>query len=266
MELQRLCIAYFSATLSTKAILLNVAWGLGLNVPVRTLDLTSAQTRRKHIQLEPVDLLLVGAPTYGGRLPQVEPSVLDCLHGNNTPAVAVVVYGERGYDDTLLEMRDGLADRGFIPLAAATFIAEHALSEKVGTGRPDKADIKKAQEFGAQLCERLRTLDADKLSDIGPVAIPGNHPYKDPPDMALVPPTTTDDCIFCMLCHRWCPTSAIPYNKPTETDGDRCIRCFACIKRCPTQARYLDDPNTKSRILSLEGMFSDIHGEPELFI
>ena len=51
------------------------------------------------------------------------------LQAHNTPAVCVVVYGNRAYDDALLELKDILTERGCRPIAGAAFIGEHSFSD-----------------------------------------------------------------------------------------------------------------------------------------
>ena len=68
--------------------------------------------------------LLAVMPVYGGRLPAVAVQRLKALQGNGSPAIAVVVYGNRAYEDALLELRNTLTVAGFRVIAAAAFIAE----------------------------------------------------------------------------------------------------------------------------------------------
>ena len=81
---------------------------------------------------------------YGGRLPADAVKRLSNLKGHNTPAVIVVVYGNREYEDALLELNDLAIEAGFKPVAAGAFIGEHSYSNKdspIAHGRPDEKDI-----------------------------------------------------------------------------------------------------------------------------
>ena len=49
-------------------------------------------------------LSIIGVPVYGGRVPVEAISRLQRLKANNTPAVIVVVYGNRDYNDAILEL------------------------------------------------------------------------------------------------------------------------------------------------------------------
>ena len=49
------------------------------------------------------------------------------LKGNGARAVLLVVYGNREYEDTLLELSDVMEAAGFSPVAAVAAVAEHSI-------------------------------------------------------------------------------------------------------------------------------------------
>ena len=56
----------------------------------------------------------------------------------------MVVYGNRDYEDALLELSDRAKDWGLTPVAAGAFIGEHSYSRPslpVAEGRPDEDDL-----------------------------------------------------------------------------------------------------------------------------
>ena len=53
-------------------------------------------------------------PVYGGFIPQVCAHMEKNLKGDYTPAVIAAVYGNRHYDDALLQMKDILTEQGFV--------------------------------------------------------------------------------------------------------------------------------------------------------
>ena len=135
-------------------------------------DLTrKAQERETNSQ----DLVVVGAPVYSGRIPKQLAERLRSLKGNNTPAVAVVVYGNRAYDDALLELKDTLTKQGFKVIAGLVYVAEHSLSRSVATGRPDENDLAIALSYTKQILEKLDSIKTP--DDILPLEVPGNFPY-----------------------------------------------------------------------------------------
>ena len=59
------------------------------------------------------DICVVSVPSYGGRVPASAADRIRRISGHSAMAIAVVVYGNRAYDDTLLELKDLLVDQGF---------------------------------------------------------------------------------------------------------------------------------------------------------
>ena len=101
------------------------------------------------------------------------------------------LYGNRDFDDALLEAADLLGERGFDVVAAAgAFIGEHSLTARVGTGRPDDADVKPQRSASA---ERWRAPGARKPPRPNPPS--RETALKELKPGADVRPITTDACI-----------------------------------------------------------------------
>ena len=188
------------------------------------------------------ELVILGAPVYSGRVPSLAAHYMKQLQANGTPAVLVAVYGNRDYDDALIELRDIAADGGFVPVAGGAFIGEHSFSydvSPIAPGRPDNDDLDRARQFGVQIREKLEQVAA--LNELDDLSVPGNAPYKDGGGLSGITPTTTEACNLCMECVEACPTAAISREDPTQTDPKKCIVCYACIKICPTGARIMEN-------------------------
>lgn len=102
------------------------------------------------------ELCVIVTPVYGGRVPALALQRLQRLKGNGAPAILVVVYGNRDYEDALLELRDTAISLGFVPLTAGAFIGEHSYSTPelpIAAGRPDTDDLQQAREFGKNSLE-----------------------------------------------------------------------------------------------------------------
>lgn len=56
---------------------------------------------------------MVAAPVFGGRIPSIVAEKLNELEGHGKKAVTLVVYGNRAYEDALLELNNVVEDRGF---------------------------------------------------------------------------------------------------------------------------------------------------------
>ena len=226
---KRLSCIYFSATDTTRRCVESVA--LAIDIPVsNSINLAD----RNHPDLpEPdtEDIVLVAAPVYGGRIPSLVADNLQQMKGNGCKAVAMVVYGNRDYDDALLELTDIMTANGFSVVAAAAFIGQHSIFPKAGISRPDNADKEKLTEFGI-MCRDILASDTNR-----PIAVKGNHPYKKYGGVPLHPSAKQSDCNKCGICQTLCPVDAIDANEPWKTDNDKCITCGRCINACPSSVR-----------------------------
>lgn len=217
---------YFSATYTTKRMVEAVA--AGISDEVVTYDITN-DTNTATVVVPHDEVLVVGVPVYAGRVPAMAVERLQRFKGNGTPAVVVAVYGNRHYDDAVLELHDIMTNCGFRTVAAGAFIAQHSIFPKVGKARPDGADMAEIKEFAAKAVSLL----ADNFGDIN---IPGNRPYKVPGGIPIWP-TASRRCTACGACARLCPTGAIDPASPKGVDKTKCIKCGRCIVVCPAKAR-----------------------------
>jgi len=239
MNLRSLELIYFSPTKTTKRVLEGIAQGMDADA-VEHIDLSPPETAtRAFEEMHDQRLALIGAPVYDGRLPLVAVHRLQRLKGSETPAVIVVVYGNRAYEDALLELRDLVAGAGFIPVAGGAFIGEHSFAsadKPVALGRPDAEDLANAGQFGSLIQSRLTAIKA--LDELPPLRVPGNFPFKEGKPPAGVPPVTREGlCSRCGTCATVCPTGVVTVGDTVTVEPAGCILCCACIKNCPTGAR-----------------------------
>ena len=227
MNNEKWIIAHFSPTGGTRKVADAIA--AGFNTPVAEMDLTKADAG---VTLGEKDALMAVLPVYAGRVPQIALERLAALKGNGQKAVAVVVYGNREFDDALLETRDALEAGGFRVVAAAAFIAEHSMVRTIAAGRPDAED--------EALCRRFAADVMAKAEDAAPVQVPGNNPYKERKPSPFHP-AADETCVRCGACAQQCPVGAIALDDPSRTNHDRCINCMRCVGICPQQCRALPD-------------------------
>lgn len=218
----------FSATGTTKKIVKEIGRNFGMESDVRDLlrkPLESTETAGGD------SLVIVGMPVYGGRIPAHCADMLKKLKGTNTPAIAVVVYGNRDYDDALLELRDILSENGFLVFAAGAFVARHSLFPRTAATRPDQSDLRVIAEFSRQCEAKLKHMTGSEK----PVSVKGKFPYRQIVGVPLRP-SVDKRCTACGVCSGICPTGAIRNGKHPLEDKKRCISCAACITACPEQA------------------------------
>lgn len=227
MNIQHLITAHFSPTGGTKKVADAIA--KGFDMPVREVDLTAEISA---ILPNEGDILMAVLPVYAGRVPGIALERLSKIRGNGQKAVAVVVYGNREFDDALLETKEALETNGFCVVAAAAFIAEHSIVRTVAAGRPDAEDEKIAMDFGRLVRENSETLK--------PVQVPGNKPYAQHPPTSFHP-SANEDCVKCGSCVGGCPSGAISPEEPEKCNGELCINCLRCVEGCPLQCRSMPE-------------------------
>lgn len=227
-------------------------------------DLTLPQSTPSQKEIDGVALFT--APVYGGRVAEraVERfrSIRAAVPGQ-TPALVAVLYGNRDYEDALIELCDLVREQGFLPIAAGAFVGEHSYSrpdegQPVAAGRPDDADCTVARRLGKQTREKY---------DQGNTSLPavrGNRPYKvKGAATPATPITLADQCTGCGTCVEVCPTGVVSLTSEgiAVSTPEDCIKCCACLKFCPSHARRFDTPYTERLFLHFS-----TRREPELFV
>ena len=269
-------LVFFSPTHTSAKIARAIAEGIGMPRRIET-DLTFDEGDSP-INIDN-SLTIVAAPVYGGRIAEVAIERIKRLHGKNSPVIVVALYGNRDYEDALVELRDLTSDNGFTTLAAGAFIGEHSYSREgmpIAAGRPDCSDIQKAKEFGQACLAKLeaaeskltgsmddQTMNPALAEQISNFFVKGNVPYKVITHGTPTCPVSTEDCYACGECIDLCPTHAISLNEENKivTEVTRCIRCCACVKECPAGARIYDTPYTARLFQNFSA-----RREPETFL
>lgn len=204
------------------------------------------------------DVAVIAVPSYGGRVPGPAVERLSALKGNGARAVLMCVYGNRAYEDTILELGDTARQAGFRITAAVAALAEHSIAHRYAAGRPDAQDEEQLRQFAGQIREKL-TSGVDTEPDL-----PGNRPYRAFSSMGMVPKPTRA-CNRCGLCAEQCPVQAIDRKDPKQTDKTRCISCMRCAAICPRSARKLSPLLVMAANFALKKACSD-RKEGELYL
>lgn len=254
-------------------------------VKASNINFSHAKVRKEEHVFDENDIVVFGTPVIAGRVPNVLLKFLDTIQGGGAMAIPVVLYGNRNFDDALIELRNILESRGFHTVAGAAFIGEHSFSKTLAAGRPDAADMEVAAEFAKKVADKVYKIINDNEGDnakiaaaleaAGPVAVKGEdpiRPYYKPQDrqgnhiniLKVTPKLHADKCTGCGLCVAVCPMGSIKEDKPGVVDGI-CIKCCGCEKKCPEGALYFDDPGYLYHKEELELGYAD-RKDPELFL
>jgi ferredoxin/flavodoxin len=258
---------YFSPTGTTQRAV--DAFCRGTGQPFELVDLTLPRARKvaKH-SFGKDDVVVVGLPVYGGRLPKNLDDFFSALRGQAAPAIALVVYGNRDYNDALVELRMRLEDRNFKVEAGATFIGEHTFSQKIASGRPDAQDLVVAADFG-----RITAASIAPGSK-GELKLKGEYPFVwkgyDPAENVDFPPhpklVTNETCTQCGICAENCPWGAIDPKDGKIRDYSKCMICYRCAKICPVKAIEAKGEKFLAYLPQFEARLNSQRREPELFL
>ena len=274
MKITGVKAVFYSATGNTEevvtAIAEKIAEKLGGSMEICNFTLPGGRTEAQ--TYAPSELVVFGTPVYAGRVPnKMLPVVQNNFKGEGALAVPVVTFGNRNFDNGLIELRNELENNGFHTIAGAGFAVSHVFSDKIAPGRPDEADREIMMQFAEAVAEKV-----EKMEEIpAPIEVRGEDPvgtYYTPlgtdgkPAVFLKakPKTRPEDCDSCGICVEACPMGSISREDPKEVPGI-CIKCQACVKKCPTNAKYFDDPAFLSHIAMLEQNYTR-RAEAEIFI
>lgn len=264
--MKKLWGVYFSPTGTTKQIVTVIANELG---ECCECDFTPVDARQEPLVFEEDDIVIFGMPVYAGRVPNVLLRYLETIKGNNALVVPVVVYGNRDFDDALIELRDILIRCGLRVVGAAAFVAEHSFSFQLAKGRPDEQDMITAKTFAGKVKEKIsgkkpETVQVDGVS----------YPYRgyyvprdregNKIDFRKIKPLTNEACDICGVCAEVCPMGSI-LKKDVHTVVGICIKCGACVKKCPKGAKYFGDEGYLHHLKELEETYTK-RNEPRFFL
>ena len=224
----KISMVYFSAAGHTLKVIRHIAEQMG-GVD-RLVDLSDPFLKETTFRKN--ERVIVACPVYGGRIPGLVFERMQKVSFDSTLAITLVTYGNRAYEDALLELNDVVLARGTIPVASAAVVTQHSMVPSVAANRPTEVDYQNLSVFARFALQ--------KFEDVHPVPVqvPGNRPYRDWNKMPVTP-IVSNQCVKCGLCIQRCPTLAIWITDPKKTDPSKCILCMRCVSLCPQGARSL---------------------------
>lgn len=241
----------FSPTGGTEKVA-DIVSGYWSKNPVK-IDLSDEKTNFSKCDITEEDTVLIAVPSFGGRAPAAAIERLKKIAGNGAKCTIVCVYGNRAYEDTLVEIEDAAKASGFRVIAAIAAVAEHSIMPQYAAGRPDASDKKQLEQFAERIMRKTNI----------EVLIPGNRPYKKNSGAGLVP-KPSKDCVKCGLCEEKCPVQAINSGSFTA-DSNKCISCMRCVRMCPHNARKVNNAMVSIAALAIKKACS-VRKENELFL
>lgn len=217
------------------------------------IDLSDSKTDFSRCAIGKEDRVLVAMPSFRGRAPAAAIERLKKIAGNGAKCTLVCVYGNRAYEDTLVEMEDAAKESGFQVVAAVAAVAQHSIIQQYAANRPDASDEKQLEQFAQQIADKTESA----------ASIPGNRPYKKAGGAGLVS-KPSKDCVKCGVCVKNCPVQAIDSVKFTA-DSKKCIACMRCVKQCPHNARKVNEAMVSVAAMAIKKACS-VRKENELFL
>ena len=241
----KIATIYFSPTGTTKKVIDYIVKGIGGEV-IKSIDLTKRDNRERKqgLSFVDIDLIIIGAPIYGGFLYKEFRNYIKYLDFQGKCTIGITLYGNATTMFATQELISIIKRGNGSLLAYGEFVGEHSYSCKdipVAKGRPNDDDLQTALIFGETIREKLLDMDTQHfynrvslfekiinfIADIKPV-----HSGK---RIFTIPYTDKEKCINCHKCLKICPKSCI--DEDIKTNKDECIVCMACVKNCPTFAR-----------------------------
>ena len=266
---------FFSPTGNTCEVTRAVAGGIAKVLSKGdffSIDLTAKGDRFSVYDFGPEDVVVLGMPTYAGRIPnKIAPYVEESIYGEGATVIPVVTYGNRAYDDSLKELATIASENGMKIGSAVAMPCEHAFSDKLANARPTEADIKQLARYGEEIGEKIKKGEA--LIDVD--SLPGRKldeseyykPLREDGEAAkflkAMVITDADKCTGCGACKEICPMGC--FDKSPLIPEGICIKCHGCVHVCPNKAKHFEDEDLASHIRMLEKTYSNEDRQIEVF-
>jgi len=274
---------YFSATNNTKDVVHRITKNISTKLKIETVnfyDFTLPSDRKRTLEFDKNDVVVIGVPVYAGRVPNLLLNYLKSIRALGALCIPVVTFGNRDFDDALIELATIMENDGFRVISAGAFVYPHSFSNILASDRPDERDMMTISDFSDQSSVNITKISQAKLYNpdmkyessgktFSISSIKGEVPYRDyfkPVDkigdmfeFRKIKPYTSNECTKCDICVDLCPMGTIEKSNPRVVNG-KCIKCCACIKSCPIKVKSFTDENYIKHKIELEEL-KDIRQE-----
>ena len=166
---------FFTGTGTTEKMVTYIAKELAkeLGCDYEPYDFTLPAVRKTVKEYTADDIVVLGTPVIAGRVPNLLLKYLDTIVGNGAYGIPVVLYGNRNFDDALIELRNIMEADGFHTIAggALNILSQKHLVRDVPTKRiwllPQHSFLKLQKRLKAETSTKsLLRLKAAHLSDL----------------------------------------------------------------------------------------------------
>lgn len=245
-------IIYFSQTGNTEMVAYSVS-GRFLSEGIENTTFQLGDAGGFPEAYEGADILGVGFPTFFGYPPPNVMQFIECLKpASGKSAFVFTTYGGATAGDSLYDAAKALAGKGYRVLGGLKVQAADNYPQgillKINEGRPNEADLEKAEEFTLKIIQAHNSgavLDPGALASRNPFFIKD----RDRPRADTVNELREkiegkiifkgEKCLFCDTCKKSCPTKSIETGETYPVFTWKCfdgMLCYQCVRVCPGKA------------------------------
>ena len=247
----KVLIIYFSQTGNTKKIAETIKKGILKSD--NTCEI--AQIKEVNIdKLENYDLIGIGTPTFFYREPINVKNFIQDLKGTKGKHCFLFCTHGSLIGNTFYYMNEELTKKGYTVIGTFDSYGYSSIQfypEVMHThGHPDDIELKEAEEFGENICDRSLKVQNGETSLIPKFELISKTWWaRQSKQLTLevlrkISPKfkiNVDKCTKCLTCQEACPTNAIDVEvDPPEIQKEGCISCWYCEKACPEGAIEAD--------------------------
>jgi len=193
-------LIYFSPTDTTKNVLDVIV--KELNIPIeKEYNLTNYEFKDFSYQFKN-EIIVLGFPVYSGRVPKTALNRFKNITGNNSKMIICTTFGNRDYDNALMEIFELFLKNGFDIIGMCACVTTHSIVNSIGKNRPNKDDYDIIKSF----CKNILNKINDNYQ--GSIQYKIVEPFRKYQRLPIRP-KGNNQCKKCGICVKNCPENAI---------------------------------------------------------